>query len=698
MTGMATFRMLVLVAFRNLFAHWVKTLFVGSIIAFGTLLLVTGTALTSSIDRAMADGVTGSLGGHLQVYSAKGKDELALFGGMFMGAEDIGRIDDYSVLRDRVEAIDGVKAVLPMGIDMATATSPGELEQALAELRTAVRDEDAEAIPGLKARIREILSKVGDELTKNAKITADAARIEEGLAIVERATSDELWSRFDEAPMEVLEYLDTKAAPFTEEGRMMYFRYVGTDLEMFPKYFDRFEVVKGEVVPPGHRGFMFNSKFYEDWVKHFVARNFDKLQSAVVAKGQRIEDDASLQARVRQMSKQYKRITYQLTPSEADALKSELTSFLGEEGALDALLEKFLAVDDTNLAERYAFFYEKIVPKIDLYDFDVGDTITLRAFTRSGFLKSVNVKIYGVFQFRGLETSDIAGGHNLVDLLTFRELYGLMTADKKKELSGIRDEIGLEDVSAADAEDALFGGDDEPVEQTVQRTEGFDEFEGIDLATERERMEAVANATFSKAQQDKGLALNAAVILDDPEQLEAVRPVLEKTLEDAGSSMKVVDWRAASGIVGQFITVVWGLLFSAIFIIFLVALVIINNSMVMATMERVTEIGTMRAIGAQRSTVLFMFLLETMVLGTLAGLVGILLGGGLIEWLGSVGIPAPNDELTFMFGGPRLYPSLGVVSLVFAFVVVFFVSLLSTIIPAFMATRIQPIMAMRAKE
>ena len=43
-------------------------------------------------------------------------------------------------------------------------------------------------------------------------------------------------------------------------------------------------------------------------------------------------------------------------------------------------------------------------------------------------------------------------------------------------------------------------------------------------------------------------------------------------------------------------------------------LVIINNSMVMATMDRMVEIGMMRAIGAQRRFVRAMYMLETIAL------------------------------------------------------------------------------------
>ena len=60
-------------------------------------------------------------------------------------------------------------------------------------------------------------------------------------------------------------------------------------------------------------------------------------------------------------------------------------------------------------------------------------------------------------------------------------------------------------------------------------------------------------------------------------------------------------------------------LYVAVLIIFVVALVIINNAMVMATLERVREIGTLRAIGAQRRFILAMLVIESLVVGLIFG-------------------------------------------------------------------------------
>ena len=80
-------------------------------------------------------------------------------------------------------------------------------------------------------------------------------------------------------------------------------------------------------------------------------------------------------------------------------------------------------------------FYRVFTERMALYPVTVGDSVTLRAFTKSGYIKNVSVKVWGIYQFDGLEASDIAGARNLVDMVTFRELRGQMSASTRAELS-----------------------------------------------------------------------------------------------------------------------------------------------------------------------------------------------------------------------------------------------------------------------
>jgi ABC-type antimicrobial peptide transport system permease subunit len=151
--------------------------------------------------------------------------------------------------------------------------------------------------------------------------------------------------------------------------------------------------------------------------------------------------------------------------------------------------------------------------------------------------------------------------------------------------------------------------------------------------------------------------------------------------------------------IGQFVTFSRFILYVAVLIIFVVALVIINNALVMATLQRVREIGTVRAIGAQRRFVLLMLLVESTAVGLAFGAAGAMLGAGVVGLVNLAGgIPASSDQLYFFFSGPALRPGLEAASLVVSLAIVLVVSVLSGLYPAIIATRITPLQAMQTEE
>jgi ABC-type lipoprotein release transport system permease subunit len=679
MNPASTLRIFALLALRNVFAHRVKSVIVGTILGFGTFLVLVGSAMLDSIETSMAKSITSSLAGDAQVFDKDAKDELALFGGMSFGATDIGEIDDFGKVRETLTAVPEVRAVVPMGIANASVFNGTELDRVLDELRVTVRDGDMDGARLLAEQVRAIATTLRQDLEAQAAIVADKAKAGESRAALDRALSDAFWLEFEAQPLPALDWLDNNIAPLASDGRMLFIRALGTDLDSYTKNFDRFRIVDGQPVPSGQRGFLFSKRFYEKQVKNKVARELDSLKEAI-DEGKTIAADTLLQENVRRLADQYPRVLFQLTPTQQRELLPLLRAELGRtDGTLDELLKQLLTVDDGNFAHRYAFFYGTIAPMIRLYEAPVGETMTVRAYTKSGYVRTITVPVYGTFEFVGLESSDLASATNLTDLVTFRLLYGKMTTEQKAELAGIRADAKVKDVSRANAEAELFGGDAVVEATTTGSDAGFDEFAGADLRASSREAADVLSATYDRAEMESGLALSAAVLFKDPAHLRQGMDAVRTAADAAGLNLQVVDWQTASGIVGQLIVVLRVVLWVAIFIIFLVALFIINNSMVMTTMERVTEIGTMRAIGAPRSWV--------------TGL-----GVAFIGWLGSVGIPAGADILVLLFAGPRLYPTLDAGNVLFGLVSVVAVSALSTLYPAILAARVQPVVAMTQKE
>jgi ABC-type lipoprotein release transport system permease subunit len=698
-TPLVRLRILVLIALRSLWSHKVKNAIVGAIMMFGTFLVVTGSALLDSMEDSMARSITSSMSGHLQVYSADAEDELSLFGSFGFGSTDIGEIDDFAKVERSLLQVDNVAAVVPMGISIVTVFGGNDIDKALTELRAAVREGDAEKTKVLTGRVRRIAENIQGDLDALARIARDQEKVAEDKAVLARATSDEFWASFETDPLPALDFLDSQVAPQAADGRLLYLRVIGTDLSRFTKTFDRFHVVKGEDVPEGRRGLLISDRTHEKLLKNLVARELDGIREDLDG-GATIAGDPLLQEKVARLAKQYQSILFQLDADESAALEQALRAELPSEGGdLAAQLRAFIAgMDDTNFRQRYDFFYREIAPRISLYDVNVGDVITLRSFTKSGYIKAVNVRVYGTYEFYGLEKSDLASASNLLDMITWRDLYGKMSADQVAELDQIKQSVGVKEISRESAEDALFGGGGEVEAAVEPPSAAFDEFEDVRLSDRAERQEALDTKVYSPEEIGGGLALNAAIVLRDAERLRETQKAVEERSAADDLGLQVVDWQRAAGLLGQFIIVMRVVLYVAIFVIFLVALVIINNSMVMATMERTPEIGTMRAIGAQRSFVMLLFLVETVVLGCIAGGLGMALGSAFVGWLGHIGIPAVADILVVLFAGPRLYPSVHAGNLLFGFGTILVVSLLSTMYPAILAARVAPIVAMQGKE
>lgn len=129
------------------------------------------------------------------------------------------------------------------------------------------------------------------------------------------------------------------------------------------------------------------------------------------------------------------------------------------------------------------------------------------------------------------------------------------------------------------------------------------------------------------------------------------------------------------------------------FVIALIVILSIYNTMTMAVMERTNEIGTMMALGTKRSGVLRLFIVEGAVLGVIGGLCGLLLGAAVTAIIGAIGItmpPAPGSTITWL-SKPMVVPSV----LVFAFGLSVVTAVVSAAYPAYRASRLEIAEALR---
>lgn len=144
----------------------------------------------------------------------------------------------------------------------------------------------------------------------------------------------------------------------------------------------------------------------------------------------------------------------------------------------------------------------------------------------------------------------------------------------------------------------------------------------------------------------------------------------------------------------------WGYL-EAYFILalfLLVGAIGIISAIVLAAIERVREIGMMKALGLREGEIVQVFLLEAGGIGAVGGLIGCALGAAVVYWLSNYGISLEAFLDLGALGvplGDRIYGAWSTASfaMILAFVVV--VAVVASVIPAYWAARKDPVEAVQ---
>jgi putative ABC transport system permease protein len=166
-------------------------------------------------------------------------------------------------------------------------------------------------------------------------------------------------------------------------------------------------------------------------------------------------------------------------------------------------------------------------------------------------------------------------------------------------------------------------------------------------------------------------------------------------LEKAGIRARAYTWEDMGGpfLGGMIVTrFVGGILHLVLAVI---AAAGVLNTALMSVFERTREIGTIRAVGARRSRVVSLFLLEGLFLGLTGALGGAVLGAGLVQYFARHGIPAFSEAQRYSYGGDYLYTTLAWGDLASVPALMVLVSVVAALGPALMAARLRPADALR---
>ncbi|MGM0375338.1 MAG: ABC transporter permease [Bacteroidota bacterium] len=182
--------------------------------------------------------------------------------------------------------------------------------------------------------------------------------------------------------------------------------------------------------------------------------------------------------------------------------------------------------------------------------------------------------------------------------------------------------------------------------------------------------------------------------LNSADQSEEMAQILEKELTNA----EVQTWKELSPELG-YLTELGNMYLYIFVVIILLALGFgIVNTMLMVVLERVREIGMLMSIGMARWRIFVMIVLETVMLSSTGGLLGIFLGMLTVWRLGTTGIDLSvwSTGLTEMGFSPVVYPEWDAALVINIALLVVLTGILASLYPALKALKLKPSEAVRA--
>jgi putative ABC transport system permease protein len=283
--------------------------------------------------------------------------------------------------------------------------------------------------------------------------------------------------------------------------------------------------------------------------------------------------------------------------------------------------------------------------------------------------------ISGVVKYKAM--NQIFGHFMLMDIEAYRQCMGYITAQEKT-------------IAIPEEQKALLNMDANNIDAL---------FSDNSLMTTNKKLEKAASkvtpVTAAKDQSPVNLesgAYNLVLVrLKKGENLNARTAELNTALTKANTTAKAIVWSKAIGPVGSMAVLIKAALFVFVMFLFFVAIIIIVNTLSMAALERTSEIGMMRAVGARKGFISYMFFAETALLSFFFGGIGIVCGAILVKLIALARIAAANDMIQLLYGGDRFNPFLTPTDIMLCLVQLALVTLIAVVYPLGIARKITPL-------
>lgn len=329
---------------------------------------------------------------------------------------------------------------------------------------------------------------------------------------------------------------------------------------------------------------------------------------------------------------------------------------------------------DTRVKKAYESLFDK--------QLNIGDTVLVLGNNTKGIIREG--KVSGFFK----PSNEYSA---MFQVIYANPSFVRSFADLTYASSFIQELPDTVDLSLSDlSEEDMFGGSDDFFAE-------IDEIDDTYLATSSTNFDDILGDTSLRDQlnqTDDGAWHYILMKVKNPLKTKAIIKELNARFESEGLNVHAMDWKEAAFSYSESVGII-GIVFNTLIIILsIVVFIIIMNTMMVSIIERTGEIGTMRAIGAEKRFINLLFFSESGILTLLSAFIGMIIAFVIMIIFNSLHITITNSIAKMILGGGLLHFSPTFTIIGVTFLVAFLGSILSNIYPVRSALKITPLKAL----
>lgn len=281
--------------------------------------------------------------------------------------------------------------------------------------------------------------------------------------------------------------------------------------------------------------------------------------------------------------------------------------------------------------------------------------------------------------------------------------FAIVDADTVRSLLDISDSVSEDNIEIAQENTTLLNQDtdfdfDSLFDDAGDTDAIWDDFfeEDTELPEEEIMEETVEEVKEEFVQYVPSSTWNFLIIrLKSPADAKKTISKLNRVFKKNNWPVQATDWRHAAGSTCLYLYWMRIILNIGITIVLFAGFIIVNNTLVINVLDRIQEIGTMRAIGTKKRYISLQCMIETFILTLTSGVIGVLLGVWCCSLITKAHIVLTNSFLIQLFGSEAITVFVTGGNVLKMFGIVILLGIIGWIYPVINAVRVSPVVAMQ---